>query len=119
MPKPPVHASHRHHPAYLHPDFQQSIPKSATIRLIEGDEKSSTLLWEDKGTRYFVPNVPYNQPIEWRIDYYQTMAGIYRQSADELRHRPEMAKTALESAARYQSVADDRKRRQAAGARFE
>jgi hypothetical protein len=52
------------------PKFQQSLPKDGEFELLTSDAKrSGSLLYRDvkTGKEILVPNVWYNQPVEWSI----------------------------------------------------
>lgn len=49
--------------------FVQTVPRNQNMRLMVGNNHNHQLLWVDgaTGQQYLVPNIWYNQPVEWRI----------------------------------------------------
>lgn len=62
------------------PRFCQCIPHE-DVTLIEGNSRSSDLRYRDNrnDAEYVVPNIWYNQPIEWQIEYHRFHSGRFRE----------------------------------------
>lgn len=52
--------------------FYQSLPEGRTWTLLTDDKKVGQLVYRDQdGEEALVPSIWYNQPIQWRIDYFR------------------------------------------------
>jgi len=54
---------------YLDSRFCQTLNRNQPLALVQGNARSGELLWRNPETaeEFLVPNIWYNQPVEWRI----------------------------------------------------
>jgi hypothetical protein len=55
------------------PDFLQSLPAQGRWILLNPDKSAGLLKYKDAetGKEVSVPSIWYNQPVQWRIDYFE------------------------------------------------
>lgn len=68
--------------------FQQSVPKNGSWELTAGDKRSSHLQYGNGSETLLVPNIWYNQPVQWRIEAMHFYAARFREGAQALRKFP-------------------------------
>src|SRR3546814_5907167 len=75
-------------PAYKREGFRQSLGDREGWVLDEGDKVSGALVYRKGDEVAVVPNIWYNQPVEWRIEAMLWQAERARNSAERLRKDP-------------------------------
>lgn len=69
-------------------NFKQAKPKNIVWTLVEGDKRSGQLRYKSDTETIVVPNIWYNQPVEWRIEIMRFYADCNREGARRLRKFP-------------------------------
>src|SRR3546814_18170025 len=75
-------------PAYKREGFRQSLGDREGWVLDEGDKVSGALVYRKGEEVAVVPNIWYNQPVEWRIEAMIWPAERARNSAERLGKKP-------------------------------
>ncbi len=97
----------------MKPSFAQAVPSDRPFRMVEGTIRTGLLVYEDTtGQRVSVPNIWYNQPVEWRINaalFYADCAHetVERFRASRIAWQRDMAQRAAKSEARLRALADE------------
>jgi len=72
---------------YLDSRFCQTLNRNQPLELVQGNSKNGELLWRNTETaeEFLVPNVWYNQPVEWRIQHMKYEYECSRRRAAKIR----------------------------------